>query len=98
MAAGCNCKKNDRYVSFEGIDCDGKARRLMAHIDAQVAQPGRDNAFWEYFRRKRQGRAGVVPDDLYLIHGNLNQIRDFLESWDDAAGLAMLEELEAECC
>jgi len=88
----------DRYVSFEGIDCDGNARELMAHIERLLDLPGRSNAFWEYFMKKRAGGSGPKPDDLFLLHSNINQVRELLETWDDAAAMALLTRLEEECC
>lgn len=94
-----NRPQTDRYISFEGIDCDGNAVRLMALLDEQLKKPGRLNAFWEYFNRKR---AGITPgpkmDDLYLIHSNINQFREFFEAWQDEEALTLLHKLEEECC
>ncbi len=91
-------KTTDRYISFEGIDCDGNAARLMACIEHQLAQPGRSNAFWDYFMNKRQGGSGPRPDDLFLVHSNINQIRELFETWRDEEALELLLQLEEECC
>ncbi|MEJ2591950.1 MAG: hypothetical protein P8178_11200 [Candidatus Thiodiazotropha sp.] len=32
------------------------------------------------------------------MHSNLNQVRELLETWDDAAAMALLTRLEEECC
>ena len=98
----CGCKdaaKTDRYVSFAGIDCDGNARRLMEIIDRHLlADPSKDNVFWAYFRKKRDGGSGPKPDDLFLIHCHINQLRDCLESWQDEEAAALLHQIEEECC
>lgn len=101
----CGCRraapegqKRDRYISFDGLDCDGNARRLMAMIDAQLSQPERNNAFWEYFAKKRRGGSGPTPDDLFLIHAHINQLREQFDAWQDAAAQALLEQIEEECC
>jgi predicted SAM-dependent methyltransferase len=91
-------KKTDRYVSFQGIDCVGNARRIMEFIDRNLAVPGRSNAFWEYFAKKRFGGSGPQPDNLLLIHSNINQVRELFETWNDEEALALLEQLEEECC
>ena len=98
MTETCACKKADRYVSFEGIDCDGNARRIMEHIERLIAEPGRNNAFWDYFMKKRQGGSGPRPDDLFLIHSNINQIRDLFDSCGDEAATTLLIQVEEECC
>ena len=92
------CCKTDRYVSFQDIDCAGNARRLMEYLDRQLAIPGRSNAFWEYFAKKRAGNAVTKPDDLFLIHSNINQFRDFFEHWNDSEALGLLLQIEEECC
>jgi hypothetical protein len=48
--------------------------------------------------QKRSPSSGPKPDDLFLIHSNINQVRDLFEAWDDAAAMALLEKLEEECC
>lgn len=99
MLEECACKKKtDRYVSFVGIDCDGNARRIMEMIDHHLAIPGRDNSFWTYFAKKRAGGSGPRPSDLFLIHSNINQVRELFETWQDEGALQLLEQLEEECC
>lgn len=98
MPQSCRCKKTDRYLSFEGIDCDGNAARIMAFIDRHMAIPERKTLFWEHFAEKRAGKLGVKPDDLFLVHSNINQIRELFEEWKDEEALALLEQVEEECC
>ncbi|TCJ11592.1 N(2)-fixation sustaining protein CowN [Parasulfuritortus cantonensis] len=88
----------DRYVSFENIDCDGNARRVMECIQRHVAIPERNNVFWDYFMKKRAGGSGPRPDDLFLIHSNINQVRELFETWDDEEAMRLLVQLEEECC
>ncbi len=38
------------------------------------------------------------PDDLFLIHSNINPFRDFFEHWNDEEALGLLLQIEAECC
>lgn len=94
----CGCRSADRYASFIGLDCDGKAHRLMAALDAQLARPGRHTAFWTYFAKKRAGGSGPRLDELFLIHAHLQEIREFFEIWDDTEALALLDQVEKECC
>ena len=99
MKNDCNCPpKNDRYVSFVGIDCAGNARRIMEHIDRHLAIPERNNRFWDYFVQKREGKNGPKGDDLFLIHSNVNQIRELFEIWNDTEALRLLDHLEEQCC
>ncbi|MET0028407.1 MAG: N(2)-fixation sustaining protein CowN [Candidatus Thiodiazotropha sp.] len=98
MSHNSTSKITDRYISFDGIDCDGNARRVMQCIERLIAQPGGNNAFWEYFMKKREGGSGPKPDELFLIHSNINQVRELFETWDDEEAMALLVELEEECC
>jgi hypothetical protein len=88
----------DRYISFEGIDCDGNADRVMAYIEQLLKLPDRNNAFWDYFMNKRTGGSGPRPDNLFLIHSNINQVRELFESCQDEEALNLLLRLEEECC
>ncbi|MGZ8218646.1 N(2)-fixation sustaining protein CowN [Methylomagnum sp.] len=97
--ADCGCGKGtDRYVSFEGIDCDGNARRVMEMIERNMAASGASRSFWEYFMAKRKPRSGPPPDDLYLIHCHINQVRELFEECGDEEALQLLALLEEECC
>lgn len=100
MEAGCGCKQatTDRYISFDGIDCDGNASRVMTCILHHVAIPERNTVFWDYFMKKRAGGSGPRPDDLFLIHSNINQVRELFETWQDQEAMALLAQLEEECC
>ena len=100
MSQYCGSKRQttDRYASFDGIDCNGNARRIMAYIDRNLAVPGRSNAFWDYFVNKRAGGSGPKSDDLFLIHSNINQVRELFEQWEDEEAVALLVQLEEECC
>ena len=48
--------------------------------------------------KKRGGGSGPKPDDLFLIHCNINQVRELFETWEDEEALHLLEQLEEECC
>lgn len=90
--------KTDRYVSFTGIDCDGNARRVMACIDRFLAGSRQAAPFWDYFTAKRAPKSGPSPDDLFMVHCHINQIRELFEEHADASALALLDQLEEECC
>lgn len=99
VLAACACRANtDRYISFAGIDCAGNARRVMALIERNMADSGEEQAFWSYFMAKRTPRSGPAPDDLFLVHSHINQIREFFEACGDAEALELLLQVEEECC
>jgi N(2)-fixation sustaining protein CowN len=47
---------------------------------------------------KRAGGSGPKPDDLLLIHSNINQVRELFETWKDAEAMGLLVKLEGACC
>jgi hypothetical protein len=99
LTKDCGCSnENDRYISFDGIDCNGNASRIMALIESHMRESGKSEPFWEYFMAKRKPRSGPPPDDLFLVHSHLNQIREFFEERGDDEALALLFKLEEECC
>lgn len=90
--------QTDRYVTFLGIDFEGQTRRVMQRIELHtLGVGGQDNAFWQYFRRRREARNGVQCDDLLLLASFVNQVRELFEAMADDQGLAMLDQLEDEC-
>lgn len=88
----------DRYVTFKGIDCDGKASQLMALIVNLADQPDQTSPFWPYFLAKRHPQSGPKPDDLFLIHTNINQLYELFEEAENQEALSLLGWLEENCC
>ena len=94
----------DRYVSFAGIDGDENSRKLITLLRRHIDDPQKCNRFWELFKEKleRVGlpdeNAGRSLDELYLIHANINNIRELFEDYDDQQALALLEQIEIESC
>ncbi len=88
----------DRYVSFIGLDCDGKAERFAAALHAALADANAADPFWTYFRAKLEGDRGPSHDALYHIHCHLNDLRDLLERTGRGDLIELLEALEHECC
>ena len=98
MSASSADPTHDRYMTFKGIDCDGRARELMQRIEHLAADPQAASPFWAYFLAKRTPRSGPKPDDLFLIHSNINQLYDLFERAEDVQATAMLAWLEEHCC
>lgn len=91
----------DRYVSFKGIDCDGNSRRIIDRLYMHIDDPAKTNAFWERFRAKLAVAEDPLKrqaDGLCLLCANIYYIADLFEEHDDEDGLAMLRQLEDECC
>ncbi|SDH22759.1 N(2)-fixation sustaining protein CowN [Roseospirillum parvum] len=91
----------DRYVSFEGIDCAGNSRALIAAIRRHIDRPERSNPLWERFKA-RLAAAGdsqaSTGDELYLVCSHVYYIEELFDAYDDAEGLELLRKLEYECC
>ena len=98
QAAPATEKITDRYTTFAGIDCDGRARLMMATIEQKFLDSGSEHPFLKYFLAKRAPKSGPIPDELFLIHSNINQIREFFERSGDPDLLDLLQILEEECC
>jgi hypothetical protein len=88
----------DRCVSFVGLECDAKARQMIALVRRDIDQPARTNAFWEYFKKKATAGSGPPPDDLFLVHSHLDQMRELFELHEDERALDLLDRIERECC
>jgi len=88
----------DRYCSFVGLDCNGQAQRLVALLRPYIDDPARTNGFWQLFARKLTAESGPKHDALFLIHAHINILRDQLELHQDHAALALLDQIELECC
>ncbi|WP_428740097.1 N(2)-fixation sustaining protein CowN, partial [Sulfurimonas sp.] len=70
----------------------------LDNIERLLASPENNNAFWDYFMKKHEGGSGPKPDNLFLIHSNINQVRELFESCGDEKGIELLSKLEEECC
>lgn len=91
----------DRYISFNGIDCDGNARIVVEHVLALIDQPAFNNRFWDRFRIRvaEAGKLGArKSDELCLACSHTYYIEELFEAAGDETGLAALRRLEDECC
>ena len=91
-------QNRDRYITFDGLDCDTNATTIVAvikqHIDdGDGAQPWRD-----YFYKKfiEQERLGV--DDLFFVGSQMNNLFAYLDDCGDTQNHALLYQVEQECC
>lgn len=97
-------KKPDRYVSFVGIEGEKKSRELMVLLRRHIDDPTKSNRYWELFKEKLdrigqpEANSGRNLDEIFLIHADINNIRELFEEYDDQPALLLLEEIEAESC
>ncbi|MBK1645362.1 hypothetical protein CKO25_12055 [Thiocapsa imhoffii] len=88
----------DRYRSFLGLDCAGRAERFVKALRVFMHDADHDDPFWSYLVAKLDGESGPTHDPLYHIHCHLNDIRDLLDRLDEPQLSAELDVLETECC
>ena len=95
---------SDRYLTFKDIDCAGNSKKLMEMLCRHIDNPAKSNPFWEKFKDKLeqigkpQENHGRCIDELFLIHTYINNLYEIFEEYQDSAALALLEQIERECC
>ncbi|SDX69753.1 hypothetical protein SAMN05421644_1105 [Allochromatium warmingii] len=91
--------KTDRYITFEGIECDEQAQRVVRYIRDCLALPTHAPAAWtDYFARKLDEIAQMGQDELFFVGSQVNYIRELFEQHGHQDGLAVLDQIEDECC
>lgn len=95
-------ERPDRYRSYNGIDCMGDSRRLVAAISRHIDDPAKTDAFWEAFKVKLAQAASDgdhhAADELRLVCGAITYIEELFERYGDQEGLALLHQVEEACC
>lgn len=97
----CN---TDRYVTYKNIDCEGNSKKLMEMLRRHIDVPEKSNVFWEKFKEKLtqidkpQDNHGRRIDELFLIHTYINNLYEIFEEFEDDEALALLDQIERECC
>jgi hypothetical protein len=89
---------HDRYVSFDGINCDGNASRLVEIIQQHLREMSPSEPWPQYFNLKLSSRKALGQDELFFVGSQISQIREFLEQVHDSEALNLLDRLEEECC
>ncbi len=93
-------EKPDRYVSFKGIECAKNTHQLITMLRQHLADPEKNNPFWEKFEQfLKDAESGVSGKDyLFLIHSYINNLEEFFEDVADQEALRLLKKIEVECC
>lgn len=90
--------KKDRYVSFQGIDCDQQASRIIECMQKYIKNSS-DNKVWsQYFQVKWEESLSKGQDELNFICSQINNIYSLFEEYNDTEALNLLEKIEEECC
>lgn len=90
--------KIDRYLSFDGLDCDQRARELITLVRQQIAQLGQGSPWADYFATKLAESERRGHDELHFVGSQVNALRELFVLTDHARGNALLEGLEEQCC
>ncbi|SHO56538.1 N(2)-fixation sustaining protein CowN [Vibrio quintilis] len=88
----------DRYISFCNIDCDKNADRLIEILNVHL-QAGHGGEPWlKYFQNKQQEQEKRAHDNLHFIGNQLNVLYKYFGDCEDEDALALLYQIEQECC
>ncbi len=88
----------DRYVSFDGLDCDQRAQRLVAMVREHIALLGGQSHWYGYFQTKLAEAKHRGHDELFFVGSQVNALRELFATAEDPCGNDLLEALEEECC
>jgi hypothetical protein len=96
---------DERYVSFENIDCFENACLAVDRLLAVLEEAEHVNLYWEkivptipqaYYLRN--AKADDKEALLYLVCSNVFYLEELFEKAGDEAGLDALRRCELECC
>lgn len=91
--------KTDRYITFEGLECDDQARRVLNCIRDCIESPAGSPSSWSaYFERKLDEITRMGQDELFVVGSQVNYIRELFEHHGHREGLDLLDRIEDECC
>ncbi len=96
---------DERYVSFENIDCFENACLAIDRLLAVLEDAEHVNLYWKkivptipqaYY--DRNAKADEKEALLYLVCSNVFYLEELFENAEDEAGLNALRRCELECC
>ena len=96
---------DERYVSFENIDCFENACLAIDRLLAVLEDAEHVNLYWKkivptipqaYYDRNAKGDEKEAL--LYLVCSNVFYLEELFENEEDDAGLNALRRCELECC
>jgi hypothetical protein len=88
----------DRYISFEGLECDENAIRIVASIHGHL-QAGHGGEKWHnYFTLKFSEQQRMATDELFFVGSQMNTLYDFFSEVGDGNSARLLYQVEQECC
>ncbi len=100
-----NYRIDERYVTFENIDCFENACCVLDHLLRIVDASEHVNLYWKkiiptipqaYYDRDK--KADEKEEVLYLVCSNVFYLEELFEDADDEAAQEALRRCELECC
>ena len=91
-------KNVNRYVSFEGTDCEEKSHQIIGYVKQYTEKPPRSSPWSDYFRDKLESSLALGQDELFLVYSQMNNVRSLFEEYEDTEALNLLEQVEEDCC
>ena len=88
----------DRYITFEGLDCDANASRIVTTIRHAIDSATLPGNWMDYFSKKLQEKERLGVDDLFFVGSQVNTIYALLDEIDDQETHELLYQVEQECC
>lgn len=88
----------DRYITFDGLDCDANATKIVDTIRRYIDAPEHAGQWSDYFNKKLEEKRRLGVDDLFFVGSQVNTIYLFLEEIDDRQTHELLYQVEQECC
>ena len=91
-------KNVNRYISFEGTDCEEKSSKIISHIKHYAENPPHPCPWSDYFRDKLESSLALGQDELFIVCSQMNNVRSLFEEYEDTEALNLLEQVEEDCC
>ncbi|MFW6307635.1 MAG: N(2)-fixation sustaining protein CowN [Campylobacterales bacterium] len=96
---------NQRYVSFESIDCFSNAIAVIDLMVETKKNPENDNLYWKKIRSelpqsyyKRDPKEDKKEELLYFVCSKVFYLEELFEDAECQEGLDALKKCELECC
>jgi hypothetical protein len=93
-----NTSERDRYVSFDGLECDRNASEIIATIRRYMALPDGGGKWGKYFTNKFAEQRQMGTDELFFVGSQMNNLYAFFEEIGDEVAMELLYQVEQECC
>lgn len=96
---------DERYVSFENIDCFENACLVIDQLLESTKDPKHMNLYWKkiipsipqaYYDRNE--KSDTKEELLYLVCSNVFYLEELFEKAENELGLYVLSKCEQECC